>query len=209
MGETNLLQYGYVLIFLGSIVEGDATLLTAAFLAHRGRLSFVAVLATAALASSMANEAVYHLSRSRSRSYFERKIAKHPKYARVQHWIRRRSVMLMLFSRYIFGFRLAIPAACGMTGMRPGVFFALNAIGAALWVVPVGYAGYAFGGLIEHFWHGVHQYEWHIAVAVLAIGWTLLVRYDPELHMVASLFFRTRTFAITESARLRRLTKPH
>jgi membrane protein DedA with SNARE-associated domain len=207
MSESDLLQYGYVLIFLGCIIEGDATLLASAFLAHRGSLNFVAVLVTAALASTLANEAVYHLSRTRSRAYFEKKISKHPKYARVQHWIRRRSILLLLFSRYIFGFRLAIPAACGMTGMPPVVFFFVNAVGAALWVLPLGYAGYAFGGLIERFWHGVHQYEWHIAVVALAIGWTLLVRYDPELHMVASLFCRTREFAITESARLRRLTK--
>lgn len=205
MGETGLLQY--VLIFFGSMIEGDATLLAAAFLARRGKLSFVAVLLTAALASTILNEAVYHLSRTRSRLYFERKIAKHPKYAKVQHWIRRRSVVLLLFSRYVFGFRLAIPAACGMTGMPPVVFFVVNAIGAALWVLPLGYAGYVFGGVLASFWAGLHQYEWHIALAALAIGWTLLVRYDPELHMVSALFFRTRSFAITESARLRHLMR--
>jgi membrane protein DedA with SNARE-associated domain len=205
MGETGLLQY--VLVFFGSMVEGDATLLTAAFLAHSGKLNFIGVLLTAGLASTILNEAVYHLSRTRSRLYFERKIAQHPKYAKVQHWIRRRSVLLLLFSRYAFGFRLAIPAACGMTGMNPILFFIVNAIGAAIWVIPLGYAGYAFGGALARFWSGLHQYEWHIAVAALAVGWILLVRYDPELHMVAALFFRTRSFAITESARLRHLLR--
>jgi len=205
MGQTGIVQY--FLIFLGSIIEGDATLMTAAFLANRGTLNFIAVLLTAALASTIANQIVFHLSRTRSRLYFERKIAKHPKYARVQHWIRRRSVLMLLFSRYIFGFRLAIPAACGMTGMPPPLFFGVNVAGAALWVVPLGYAGYAFGSVLKHFWHGVHQYEWHIAVAALAIGWTLLVRYDPELHMVSALFFRTREFAIAEASRLRHLRK--
>jgi membrane protein DedA with SNARE-associated domain len=205
MGETGLLQY--VLVFFGSMVEGDATLLTAAFLAHSGKLNFIGVLLTAGLASTILNEAVYHLSRTRSRLYFERKIAQHPKYAKVQHWIRRRSVLLLLFSRYVFGFRLAIPAACGMTGMSPIVFFIVNAIGAAIWVIPLGYAGYAFGGALARFWSGLHQYEWHIAVAALAVGWTLLVRYDPELHMVAALFFRTRSFAMAESARLRHLLR--
>jgi membrane protein DedA with SNARE-associated domain len=199
--------YGYFLVFLGSLVEGDATLMTAAFLSHQGHLSFYGVLLTAALASTLLNEAVYHLSRTRSRTFFERKISRHPKYGRVQDWIRSRSVLLLLCSRYIFGFRMAIPAACGITGMRPAVFSSLNALGAALWVIPLGYAGYAFGAVIQRFWHGVHDYEWHIAVAALAIGWTVLLRYDPELHMVTRLLLRTRGFALAESARLRHLMR--
>jgi membrane protein DedA with SNARE-associated domain len=197
----------YLLVFLGSIVEGDATLLTAAFLAHQGHLSFPGVLAIAALASTMTNEVAYHLARTRSRRYFERKVASHPKYARVQEWMRKRSVFLLLISRYLFGFRMAIPAACGMTGMSPVKFTTLNLIGAALWVIPLGYVGYAFGYLLERFWAGLRAYEWHIAVVALAVGWLLLVRYDPELRMVAALVFRTRGFALREFARLRRLGK--
>jgi membrane protein DedA with SNARE-associated domain len=204
-----MIDYGYVLVFFGSLVEGDATLMTAAFLSHQGHLSFLGVLATAALASTLLNEAVYHLSRTRSRQYFERKISKHPKYGRVQDWIRGRSVLLLLFSRYIFGFRLAIPAACGVTGMRPSVFSSLNALGAALWVIPLGFLGYAFGAAIQRFWHGVREYEWHIAVAALAIGWTILVLYDPELHMVSKMLLRTRQFALSESSRLRHMMRRH
>ena len=203
------LSYGYVLVFLGSMIEGDATLLTAGFLAHQGHFSFPGVLLTAAVASTIVNETVYHLARKRSRRYFERKVASHPKYARVQEWIRKRSTLLLLFSRYIFGFRLAVPAACGMIGMRPPKFAGLDFLGALLWVIPVGYLGYAFGGVIEHFWANVKLYEWHIAVVALAIGWLLLVRYDPELRMVAKLFFRTREFALSESSRLRRRLAKH
>jgi membrane protein DedA with SNARE-associated domain len=195
----------YVLVFLGSILEGDATLLTAAFLAHQGHLNFAGVLAVAALTTTLVNELVYRLARTRSRNYFEKKVASHPKYGRVQQWIQKRSVLLLLCSRYIFGFRLAIPAACGMTGMRPTVFSTLNAIGAALWVVPLGYIGYAFGSVLDRFWAGFRMYEWHVAVVALAVGWLLLVRYDPELRMVSTLFFRTRSFALQESARLRHL----
>jgi hypothetical protein len=36
MLTTELLRYGYVLLFLAAAVEGDASLLTATFLAHRG-----------------------------------------------------------------------------------------------------------------------------------------------------------------------------
>ena len=196
---------GYLLVFFGSLLEGDATLLTAAFLAHQGHLDLSMVMAVAALASTLANEAVYHLARSRSRLYFERKVESHPKYGRVRAWIEKRSVLLLLFSRYIYGFRLAVPAACGMIGMAPLRFSALNAIGAALWVVPLGYLGYAFGSVLERFWVGLRMYEWHIAVVALAVSWLLLVRYDPELRMVSALVFRTRSFALRESARLRRL----
>ena len=47
-----LLSYGYIVVFFGSIFEGDATLLGASFLAHRHVLSLAAVIATATIAST-------------------------------------------------------------------------------------------------------------------------------------------------------------
>lgn len=197
----------YWLVFLGSLVEGDATLLTAAFLSHRGPITLGGVLIAAATATTLGNEAVYHLSRNRSRRYFERKIGEHPKYRRVQNWIRSRSAILLLCSRYVFGFRWAIPAACGLTGMTPPVFSILNLIGAALWVLPLGFAGYLFGGYLDQFWSGFHQYEWHFALGVLALVWIAVAVYDPELHAIRKAVGHTRGFAIGEAARLRKLMK--
>jgi membrane protein DedA with SNARE-associated domain len=120
-----------IVLFFGSIFEGDATLLGASFLAHRHVLSLAAVIATATIASLAWNECVFYFSGRRARGFLERRVASHPAYERVQLWVQRRSVVLLLFSRYLFGFRLAIPVACGATGISAAIFSAVNAVGAS------------------------------------------------------------------------------
>jgi membrane protein DedA with SNARE-associated domain len=113
--------------------------------------------------------------------------------------------MLLLFSRYIFGFRMAIPIACGAVGMRPSVFALVDAAGAVLWVVPVCLAGYAFGHVLGAFWAGIRAYEWHIAVALLVLLTAALAWFDPELDKVSRYLLNGRAAAIRSEARVRRL----
>jgi hypothetical protein len=51
-----ILRYGYALVFVSAAVEGDATLLTATFLAHRGYLQLDLVIVVAAAATVAINQ---------------------------------------------------------------------------------------------------------------------------------------------------------
>jgi membrane protein DedA with SNARE-associated domain len=196
---------GYLLIFFGSIFEGDATLLTAAFLANRQHFALWAVMATATVATTLANELFFFIARRRGKAFLDRKIAHHPRYARVGEMVRRRAVLLLVVSRYLIGFRLAIPVACGALGMRRLVFSAANLVGALLWAVPLGLAGYAFGNVLETFWHGLRQYEWQVAGLIIASGVAILVWRDPELHGLASALLHAHAFTLRSVSRVRHL----
>jgi hypothetical protein len=111
----------------------------------------------------------------------------------------------LLFSRYIFGFRTAIPAACGVAGMNPLVFACTNVVGAVLWTVPLAFAGAAIGAFLESVWGELREYEWHIAVLILAVVWTVVAFKDPELRFISRVLGRTRRFAIWSLGRVRRL----
>ena len=205
MGEHLLVQYGYVLISLGSIVEGDGTLLTASFLANRGHFNLLYVMLTAGAASTIFNEALFHSARRAGKPYFERQAARHKRYRGVQEWVCRRTVFLLLLSRYIFGFRIAIPIACGAVGMRPLLFALVDAAGAVLWVIPVGLLGYAFGHLLSTWWAGIRVYEWHIAVGLLVLLTAALAWTDPEFEKLAGYLTNARRAAVRSEARVRRL----
>src|SRR3954447_19547797 len=161
--EQALLQYGYFLLLAGSVVEGDATVIAAAFLAHRGYFSLMIVVLLAVLSTTAANEVYYRIARAKGRAVLERKAARSPRYARLHRWITRRAGLLLFLSRFLWGLRVAIPAACGASGMCPGRFFAFNLAGAVIWASAMGALGYAFGGALHRVWAGVRQYEWFIA----------------------------------------------
>src|SRR5215213_11804718 len=58
-----VLRYGYLMVFVGVLVEGDATLVAASFLAHRGELALSAVMAIAAVTSVTMNQVYFRLGR--------------------------------------------------------------------------------------------------------------------------------------------------
>ena len=100
-----------------------------------------------------------------------------PVYARVLGWIARYGIQLVLCSRFIYGCRIAIPVACGATGMPPGRFTAGDITGAIIWSAIVSIAGYAMGEALEYVFADLRRYEWWIAGVLVAIArWRRLAR---------------------------------
>jgi lysylphosphatidylglycerol synthetase-like protein (DUF2156 family)/membrane protein DedA with SNARE-associated domain len=173
--EILLIKYGYVLLFLGVMVEGEVFLLAGAFLAHRGTLHFPLVVAIAIVSNCVADQAYYMVARTRGRAWLEKRFAHHPHYHQAVGWMSRHADWILLFSRYAFGFRIIIPAACGALGMRAVRFFIINIIAGIIWAIPVGLLGFYAGHAAERALSGVHHYQLWIMLALLCIGTVVLM----------------------------------
>jgi hypothetical protein len=124
-----LLRYAYLLLFVGSVVEGDATLVTAGFLARRGYLRLWAVVLVAAVATTLANEFYYRVARAHAEAAFLHKADHDLRVVRVRRWVQSRGPLLLFFSRFMWGFRVAIPLACGAVSMPRSRFLVANTRG--------------------------------------------------------------------------------
>jgi membrane protein DedA with SNARE-associated domain len=186
--EQELQRYEYLILLLGSVIEGDATLLSAAFLSHRGFFYLPWVILTAALATTGANQLYYSIARIKGRLSLERKAARYHRYRRVQAWMQKRGSLLLVFSRFIYGLRIAIPAACGAVGMAPLRFFILNLIGAFVWAVPIALLGYFFGQTLAIFVANIKDYDWWIAgVLLVGVAVFLLIRHMNDVPAVTTM----------------------
>ena len=148
--ELLLIKYGYVLLFLGVMVEGEVFLLAGAFLAHRGILHLPFVISIAIIANCVADQAYYMVARTRGRAWLEKRFGPYRGYNLAVRWMSRHADWLLLVSRYAFGFRIIIPAACGALGMPAARFFIINIIAGIIWAIPwlLGfYAGHAADAL--------------------------------------------------------------
>jgi phosphatidylglycerol lysyltransferase len=176
--ELLLIKYGYVLLFLGIMMEGEAFLLAGALLAHRGILHFPLVVSIAIVANCVADQAYYMIARTRGRAWLEKRFGRHPRYQQAVGWMSRYADWLLLFSRYAFGFRIIIPAACGALGMRAVRFCIINIIAGVIWAIPVSFLGFYAGHAAEIALSGVHHYQLWIIAALLGTGTlVLLVRH--------------------------------
>lgn len=167
MLEALLRQYGYLVVYLGTLIEPDATLVAASVLAHRGyfRIEFVWIIA--ALATITMSEFWFWLARSRGREMVDRLSQSSPRYAKVRGWVERNGDVLVFFSRFLWGFRLAIASACGASGVRPLRFVAVDTAGAIFWTAIVGTVGYAIANAVGQAIQQLWKYADAIALAIV------------------------------------------
>ncbi len=120
--ELLLLKYGYLLLFFGVIVEGEVVLIAGSFLASRGYFNVGTVALVALAANTLSAQFYYTAARVRGRGWFEGRFPEKSAYRRIIDWVGTRDNWLLLVSRFLFGFRIVIPAACGAFGMPVGPF---------------------------------------------------------------------------------------
>ncbi|HUL80183.1 MAG TPA: phosphatidylglycerol lysyltransferase domain-containing protein [Vicinamibacteria bacterium] len=165
--ESLLVQYGYALLFLGVAFEGEAVLLAAALLAQRGIFHIAVVIVVAVAANSVADQVYYQLARLRGRHWLERRFGAHPRYQQLLDLVGRRGGLLLLASRFAYGFRIAIPAACGALGMGVVAFTLLDLLAGLLWALPMAALGFFAGGALGPLLEGVRSYEEGIALLLV------------------------------------------
>lgn len=152
MFEQALSDYGYLVLFFGSGIEGDAVLGTAAFLAQQGKLNPVWTFLVAIAGSALASEVSFRLGRSRGAVWVGQQGAGSPKLDRIRRWVSGQSNLLVFVSRFLWGFRLTIPALCGASGMTQTAFTVWNLAGALVWGTVVGAGAFFFGVALERLW---------------------------------------------------------
>ena len=174
--ELLLLKYGYLLLFAGVIFEGEAVLIAGSFLASRGYFNISTVALVALAANIMSAQFYYTAARVRGRLWFEARFPEKSIYRRIIDWVARRNNWLLLMSRFFFGFRIVIPAACGAIGMPAARFTVLNVIAGILWVVPTALVGYYFGENATELIRGARHYTFIAAISTaLAVVFIVLV----------------------------------
>src|SRR5512139_1531612 len=70
---THYTHYGYIVLFLGVLLEGEAVLVAAGALAHRGDLSLPIVILTAFGSSVVGDQAWFHVGRRFGTAFVQRR----------------------------------------------------------------------------------------------------------------------------------------
>ena len=138
-------HYGYLALFVGTLVEGETVLILAGFSAHRGWLDFPLVVAVAAAGGSLGDILAYTLGRWQG----ERLLARFPSLAarrgQVDTLLARFSAPIIVGIRFMYGLRVAGPVLLGVARVPAATFIGWNLAGALLWACVFGTLGYLFG----------------------------------------------------------------
>lgn len=182
-----ILQYGYLAVFVGALLEGESVLLLAGFAAHQGWLHFAWVAAVAALGGTLGDQGYYWLGRRYGDAVLRRFPGLSGRVERVRGLLQRHHAPLIVGVRFMYGLRVAGPLAMGASGVPAWRFALFNALGAAIWAPLVAGAGYLFGQTLEWLFDDIRRYQ-EAALAALLV----LALLGALLHRVWRRRFRPR-----------------
>ncbi len=168
--ETLVQTYGYPALLLGTILEGETILVLAGYAAFRGYLSLPWVIVVAIIGSMIGDQTWFFVGRVKGRGF----IKKRPRMRERANWVSRQLVRhqmaISVGFRFIYGVRNITPVLLGAIGLSPVRFAFLNAVGAVLWSVVVGAAGYLFGHTVELVLSDVKRYEMIVVLLLILLG---------------------------------------
>lgn len=163
----------YIILFLGSLVEGESIVLTAGILAYKGFLSLPAIIAISFTATLFADQGLFFVGRIYGPSLLDRKPHLKEKSQRVFDLLHKYNVWFILTFRFIYGIRTVSPLIIGTAGIPVKRFVILNFIAAVIWSVLSCYAGYAlghfFGDDLDHMMKTAMKYQKITIGAIIAV----------------------------------------
>lgn len=143
-------QYGIYAVFALCTIEGDITLLMSGAMAQRGffgNYSFLQLFVAGTLGGMVGDHIGYGVGRvfhENAKDYRFYQMAQ----PRIERLIAKFGKFALVFSKFIYGIRVAMCVFYGIGKMPFLKFLALDAISCSLWVLLLGGTGYFFSGAI-------------------------------------------------------------
>ncbi|MBW2474087.1 MAG: DedA family protein [Deltaproteobacteria bacterium] len=86
-------------------------------------------------------------------------------------------ILIILSFRFLYGLRTVIPFTLGIANVPARKFVPLNIIGALVWSVAIGLAGYFFGHALEIALGHIKQIELWVMIGIVLSGGIIWLTY--------------------------------
>ncbi len=171
-----LSDYGYLAIFLGSLLEGEVILVLAGYAAHQGYLSLPLVMLIACCGGTLGDQIFFFTGR-RWGTFFLHKLpgSLQTRAERVNGLLLRYDAWLIVAVRFMYGLRIAGPIVIGMSTVSAHRFLRFNVLGAAIWAILIPGVGFVFGESMQRLLGPGARLEEYGALLVMTIIAVVLV----------------------------------
>jgi len=170
MLESLITHYGYPILFIGTFIEGETVLVLGGIASHLGYLSLDGVIACGFAGTLLGDQLYFFLGRRHGKTLLARRPDWQHHTRRVHQILERHQNWLIIGFRFLYGLRTVTPFVIGTSKVAYWRFTLLNIIGAAIWAIIIGSAGYYFGQAVHSLLGDIKRYELLIMAGITAIG---------------------------------------
>jgi membrane protein DedA with SNARE-associated domain len=160
----------YATVFTGCFFEGETSLITSSFAAHRGYFEIFLVILIAFMATQSWDWIWFTVGRKKGNSLLAKRKELRVKAIKIKLLLRKYPVPVLLGYRFLYGFRTAVPLAIGMSSISTRKFFIFSIINTFIWDIMFSSIGYFFGAFLKANWKRIEHYEFEIMGALLLTG---------------------------------------
>ncbi|MEA1917560.1 MAG: DedA family protein [Campylobacterota bacterium] len=171
-----LKEYGYVVLFIWSIVEGELGLIMAGIMSHTGHMNLYIAIFVAGLGGFIGDQIYFYIGRY-NKNFIQRKLHSQRRKFAIAHLLLKKHGWPIIFAqRYIYGLRTVIPMSIGITKYSAKKFAIINLISAWSWATITILPAWYFGERILHVL-GIAREYWYVAVPFAIVVLVLIYRY--------------------------------
>ena len=179
-----LQEYGYIILFFWSILEGELGLIMAGILSHTGHMNVAVAIFVAGIGGFTGDQIYFYIGRY-ARSYIHKKMHRHRRKFAIAHLLLKKYGWPIIFmQRYMYGFRTVIPMSIGLTRYSAMKFALINLLSAWTWAAITILPAYYFGDEILNALKYAKNH-WYFALPVIALflygGYTVLKKIEQNL----------------------------
>ncbi|WP_374090077.1 DedA family protein [Methylomicrobium lacus] len=140
-----LKEYGYVILFIWSILEGETGLIMAGVMSHTGDMSYWLSVFVAGLGGFAGDQLYFYIGRF-NKGLIQRKLHKQRRKFAIAHLLLKKYGWPIIFmQRYLYGLRTVIPMSIGITKYSAKRFALINLLSAWAWAAITITPAYVFG----------------------------------------------------------------
>ena len=162
-----LTEYGYIILFVWCIMEGEMALIMAGILSHQTHMHIAPAIFVAGLGGFVGDQIYFYLGRY-NKKYIARKLhTQRRKFAIAHIMLKKYGWPIIFLQRYMYGFRVIIPMSIGITRYSAKKFAIINLFSAWCWSGATMVLAWYFG---EEIWSGLRLIEQHWYFAIPIIG---------------------------------------
>lgn len=183
MSPESLLQdFGYLAIFVGCFIEGEAILIVAGFFASRQYLDPMAVFVVAFAGAYVGHIFWFWLGRVHGVRLLDRFPRMKRHFGKGVRVFERYGAAAIILTQWLYGLRITCAVIIGMSRIGLVKFFIYQAVSCAIWAAIITAAGYYFGRAIERLLGRVEHLEIYVMIAVvgIAVGFWLWHRWKEK-----------------------------
>ena len=165
-------QYGYLAIMVGTFLEGETILVLGGLAAQNEYLELTWVITMAFIGTLFGDQLYYYIGRQMGSAIIEKRPQWQARAVKMYRLLHRYPILAILSFRYLYGIRMVAPFVIGASGIHPVKYLVLNVIGALIWAVSVGYAGYLLGDALENILDDFKHYQLYVlgGIALIALA---------------------------------------